>query len=34
MEKHYKRWLIVAASIAFVVLATRRIDSPFDEPTR
>ncbi len=26
MEKHYKRWLVVSLSIAFLVLATRRLE--------
>jgi hypothetical protein len=27
MEKHYKRWLVVSLSIAFLVLATRRLEA-------
>ena len=26
MEKHYKRWLILSLSVAFLVLATRRLE--------
>jgi|GEM_PF-5141234 hypothetical protein len=31
MQKHYKRWLVVSLSIAFLVLATRRLE---DDITR
>jgi hypothetical protein len=31
IENHYKRWLILGLSIAFVVLTTRRIE---DESNR
>ncbi len=32
MEKHYKRWLILSLSMAFLVLATRQVEQDINRP--